>query len=222
MMQPAGVQRETRQMRYYVLSAGMSRSASTWLFNIARKIVETETGGAARSGWVDDFRAGEGDAVVKLHGFDAEKAGVASHILYSYRDIRDVLASRMRIWSEKPTLKTANHLIRLHECWSRVATTALRYDDIIADPAAAAARVGAALGAARSDPSAIAEEVAAMKFDRAQEGRPHDCVTLFHKNHITDGRSGVWGDHLAPAFVEKIEARHEAWFRDNGFALTTR
>src|SRR5262245_15346631 len=73
-----------------VLSAGMPRSGSTWLFNAARLLLrQTVAPDELGSGWVGDWARlpKRPWLLLKVHEYDAFLARRARAILYSYRDV---------------------------------------------------------------------------------------------------------------------------------------
>jgi aryl sulfotransferase len=86
----------------------------------------------------------------------------------------------------------------------------LRYEDMIADPAAALARIAAAAGIAAS-PAAIATAVAASSFERLRE---REAVEGFSEkppnmpHFFRSGRAGDWRAALTADQVARIVADH--------------
>lgn len=103
----------TNSTDYNVLCAGMTRSASTWLYNAARLLVSHSVDTDISYGWINDFKhlPPRYNAVIKLHKYEPELVRNSTHILYSYRDIRDVLASMKRVWNKEPSIETADQLL---------------------------------------------------------------------------------------------------------------
>lgn len=203
---------------YNVLCAGMSRSASTWLYNAARLLVSQRVGTDMVFGWVEDVEhlPAPTNAVIKLHDYDARLVRQSSHILYSYRDIRDVLASMKRIWNKKPAVETADRLVSLYRRWTEKADYIVRYEDIIADKTRVIEEMAKTLGIENPDPQPIIDEISRMSYDSDGPKSSHNQINLFHKQHITDGKSNSWHGHVKPRLIAEIERRHQSWFEECG------
>ncbi len=200
----------------------MSRSASTWLYNAARLLVSQNVNSDISCGWIHDFEClpTETDAVIKLHNYDAELVRHSSHVLYSYRDIRDVLASMKRIWNKKPTIETADRLVSLYQKWTSSADYVVRYDEILADKNQVIERMAETLAISNPDPQSIVDQISKMSYFSEGPKTVHNQINLLHKRHVTDGSSNSWHGHVKPGLISKIERKHRSWFVENGFLLT--
>ena len=103
----------------------MQRSGSTWLYNPVRlllcsnAVIESDF----CCGWLDD-QAHLSEAryrLLKVHEFDGDLAEKSNRIFYSYRDIRDVVASSKRKFNYEPSIGMVDHLIATHARWEVVA-----------------------------------------------------------------------------------------------------
>ena len=86
-----------------ILAAGMQRSASAWLYNAARLLLTSSPSVAEQfsCGWIGDWEQipKKNYMLIKVHDFNKSLAGQSKCILYSFRDIRDVIASGIKkIW----------------------------------------------------------------------------------------------------------------------------
>lgn len=206
---------------YNVLCAGMSRSASTWLYNAARLLVSHSVDTDISYGWVDDIKhlPPRSNAVMKLHDYEPELVRNSSHILYSYRDIRDVLASMKRVWNKKPSIETADRLVSLYQQWTSEADYIVRYDDIVTNKSQVIGRMAEALGIDNPDTQVILDEISNLNYFSEGPRTVHNQINLFHKRHITDGRSNTWHNHVKPALISEIERKHRSWFEECGLPL---
>src|SRR5210317_631864 len=102
-----------------ILAAGMQRSASTWLYNAARLVLTSSPSVAEKfsCGWIGDWQQipKQNYMLIKIHEFNKSLADQSKYILYSFRDIRDVIASGMRKFGWIPSLEVADNLINQHE-----------------------------------------------------------------------------------------------------------
>lgn len=203
-----------------ILSAGMPRSGSTWLFNAARLMLQAQ--GEIASGWIDDWDSLPTRPVtlLKVHDYDAVLAHHASVILYSYRDIRDALASSRRKFNTEPTIELARQWLASDRQWRARATFAMRYESMRANPIETIERLALALGAT-IDPVSIAQQLDAIEYlERQATPGAYDRETLLHPGHITDGRHGTWQDWLDPDLIDQIEDECADWLAANGYPTT--
>lgn len=203
-----------------ILSAGMQRSGSTWLYNVARFVLEQNLGGEDFwSGWIEDRPPGiaKKAILVKMHNFDADQVAAAHVILYCYRDIRDVLASAYRTWGIPPSLDMADALVDQFNHWMPAQNCLVRYDEMMSRPDLAIKRIAAALGHEVDVPE-VKRQLAGLSYDSpGPRSKEHHLVNLFHPNHITDGRHETWHGCVAPELVAAIEHRHAEWFSRHGY-----
>lgn len=206
------------------LAGGMNRSGSTLLYNAARLMLLDQVGAENLGyGWISDWPNLERRRylLVKLHELDLDLAAAAHVVFYSFRDVRDVLASAQRVWGQKPTAEAATHQIAQHRHWSSVADLVVRYETLLDDRAVMLERLARVLGAANIDVEALG--AALDRLDGAPAEGPagaYDPVSLLHPGHRTDGRHGSWIGALDPVLVRRIEREHRDWFIENGYALT--
>lgn len=207
-------------MRRLILSAGMQRSGSTWLFNALRLIMLRAGVKDVGSGWVGDYQTFEhhDTVIVKLHSFDAGAVNAASLVVYSYRDVRDAVASLKRAFNEEPHVDVARALIRQDREWRRHASFVMRYEDLIESPEPIVAALAAHVGVEGVDTGELAAELAGLSYQasRARHG-VYDLDNLLHPGHVTDGRHGSWGDALSPELVHEIEQSCAGWLSENGY-----
>jgi hypothetical protein len=216
-------------MTWLVLSAGMQRSGSTWLYNALRLLLQQTLPPHATlaCAWIGDaakLSGTEDCQLLKIHDFDATLAARARFIAYSFRDPRDAMVSQHRKFGTAPSLALASHMIRQHALWSAVANHWVRYEDMLDDAAAVIAALATALGldldavgveALRAKLEQLSYESAGPRNDRYHE------LTLFHRGHrTTDGRPGQWREQLPAALIAAIEDRHGDWLDQQGYPRT--
>ena len=118
-----------------IISAGMPRSGSTWLYNATRLVLlsSPEFKDDLACGWIDDRNnlAESKNTLIKIHEFDKRLSEQAYYTIYSYRDVRDSLASINRKFGRLPSLDAATHLIKMHDKWTRVADIIVPYEKIL-------------------------------------------------------------------------------------------
>ncbi|MCC6386231.1 MAG: glycosyltransferase [Dehalococcoidia bacterium] len=235
---------ETRK----VIVCGMYRSGSTWAYNVAYQVLH-ERGSVERLGVVDgnDHRWTLGGPAIlaKWHEPDEQYAlwlrdGTALG-LYSYRDLRDVafsMAHKLGISFDE--LVAAGWLERFQAAdafWRSLPNVLVqRYEDLAADPPAAAAEIADHLGvtltrAARDRIAAETSREAHGALVETLRGRLEasgvdlsdpanallsDPETQLHWNHIRHGATG-WEDLATPEQRRVLEERCGDWLRANGY-----
>jgi hypothetical protein len=206
-----------------VLSAGMPRSGSTWLYNALRLLLGQRfpAPGALACGWVGDIDRLPADAacrLVKIHEWDPALVAQADLVTWSYRDLRDAMASQHRKFGGALSLSFADYLVRQDARWMARADHVMRYEDMLADPLRELARLAAAAGLPDADPTALRRELDALSYD--SDGPRNDAyheLTLLHRGHVTDGRVGSWRNGMPVDLARQIVAAHADWFGRRGY-----
>jgi hypothetical protein len=205
-----------------ILSAGMPRSGSTWLFNAARLLLQSC--GDLGSGWIGDFATlpKKPLLLLKVHDYSSLLARHAQIVLYSFRDIRDALASSKRKFGTAPTIELARRWIEQDRRWRARADFILRYESMMADPETAIQQLARTLQCPLKNPHAILQQV--QQLSTAQPdgtNSSYNKATLLHPGHITDGRHGSWEEWLDPELVQRIEKEFAGWLSDNEYPTGT-
>ncbi len=200
----------------------MPRSGSTWLYNVARLALQAQHGATAvAAGWIGD-RGRLPTAPVqllKVHDFDAGLAAGAWRVLWSYRDLRDVLASLQRKFGTPATLAGADHFVAQHGLWQPLAVHAMRYESMLQDPEAEVRAVCRALEVDPVHADAVLRGSQGLGYD--SDGPRNDTyheTTLYHRGHVTDGRHGAWRGTLPRELAAALAQRHAGWLREHGYA----
>lgn len=210
--------------RFLLLSAGMPRSGSTWLYNAMRLLLRANWPGpdAIEPGWIGDLDAASMHPrrLVKLHEHHPVLVEQATFIAYSFRDLRDAMASAVRKFGRSPDLGHADHLVRQDALWKACAHHVMRYEDMLADPLAELARIAQGMGIEGIDLPSVLSDLNRLNYDApgARNGVYHR-ENLLHQGHITDGRVGSWINSIDAAVERAIVERHRTWFEANGYAV---
>ena len=210
-----------------VLAAGMPRSASTWLYNVARLVLmsKPDVADSFSCGWVDNWKSTPHKKynLVKMHDFNDELVSQATFILYSYRDIRDSLASCQRKFGQLPSVEHADKLIEQHERWIDVANFVMPYKNMLYKRELVVAQLMDALNVSNVDQSEILQSISGLGYDsEGDKNGTFNEMNLYHRNHITNGRIGSWKEQLDEKIVNEIEEKHQAWFEKYGYELTNK
>jgi len=207
-----------------MLSAGMERSASTWMYNVARLLIQKTVGNPDNFsfGWIGGWHEIPRRQVmlIKLHEYNQSLVDQSCLVFYSYRDIRDVVASMHRMFQLAPSIDVAEHFIKQDMQWSKVADYSMRYEHMIERPDSIVRDIARVLGVDDVDEQAIIDQVNALKFESAGDKNVHfNQTTMYHKNHILDGRFGAWKDHLDRDLVKQIEIRFSDWLTSHNYPI---
>lgn len=207
-------------MRQLILSAGMQRSGSTWLYNALRMLLTQAGVRDIGCGWIGDFESfkNHDTVIVKTHAFSEKAASAAALIVYSYRDVRDAVASMKRKFKATPNLELATQLIEQDALWRKHAAFVMRYEDFLAAPEKIVEGLAARIGVKGVDAAQLVQALGGLSYEggKAQNG-VYDRENLLHQGHITDGRHGSYRETLSPELVAAIEDRHRIWLEDNGY-----
>ncbi|MEQ9548690.1 MAG: hypothetical protein RIM23_03580 [Coleofasciculus sp. G3-WIS-01] len=201
------------------VAAGMMRSGSTWLYNATRLVLcsSPTIKNNFSCGWSRDWKykkiPEKEYTLIKIHDFNEMIVNQAHFILYSYRDIRDVLASNLRTFTTPPSIEFADSLIQTHEKWINVADLVVPYDRILNQKNTVIEELARRCEVGSVDASAIVEEINNLSYESEGERDDiHHKTNLFHSNHITDGSNGYWVNYLDKNLVEEIERKYRDWF----------
>lgn len=205
-----------------ILTNGMPRSGSTWLYNALRHILsEVTPKNIFLYGWHEDIKERRQVNLIKAHGINQTLLQEATQIFYSYRDIRDVLASRKRMWGMDPTMEVARSLFVECEFFEKASNYVMRYEDFIANPMAILKDLVRYFDADELDIEAIQVMLQAEKKP-ASDGKPYNKEELYHRGHVTNGQHMTFQGVVSDKLIEQIEDSFGSWFIDHGYPLITR
>lgn len=205
-----------------ILTSGIVRSGSTWLYNATRFILQT-TQANVYACWIDDFSLADAAnaeiVIVKLHSPDDAVAARAEKIVTSYRDLRDIAVSARSMGWHHSTEKLLEVALAARYCddyWSARAQLVAPYERIVAEPAALLSQLAATLGSPLSQ-NEIDRIASALSGMREPDATTYDRTTLLHPGHRNDGRPGRWRDELEPDIVAGIEEQSRDWLVARGY-----
>lgn len=239
-------------MSTWVFCAGMLRSGSTLQYQIAADILESRQCGRRvpyfpEDAFADAFSAHKDDPgllAYKTHVWTPEKAQVvlagSGKVLYSFRDLRDVVVSASRKFGLSVEELLANgwidRAVEDSQRWRELpGTLSSSYDRLVGDIAGESVRIADWLGITISPEfSAILSMRYSIENQRkrlpapprmspAAGGREEavfDPDSLLHHNHIDDGATDKWMYRLTIRQVLAIERRYGTWLVENGYPVS--
>jgi hypothetical protein len=212
--------RNYTKVKNLYLSGGMPRSASTWLFNVIRLILLSSPSikNNFSSGWIHDNIPPKLHTLLKTHSFNELLINRAKLVAYSFRDVRDAVSSAKRKFGREPTVEWCTKWIALHEYWIKKAHIIMRYEDMLVDKRPFVEQISNHLGI-KINPNDIIDQTLQLPKDSKNVKGVHNKVTLYHPNHITDGKHGTWKYTLDPSLIKDIETKHKEWFEQNNYSV---
>lgn len=252
-------QRKTHRMpnRPYriVICCGMQRSGSTWQYLVASDLMERQ-GRGARIGFMDGAEFIRQDlagfpekraVVLKCHRFHQAYARLIASgeakVIYSYRDIREIVSSLL--WKYGWTFEQllASQLLETiledYDAWTSIPTALIQSYDLMIDPAVEAVQQIASYldldidsetahaiadkynrEANRARTQQIKQQLQQVGLDLTQPGNAlaHDPQTLLHWNHIRPANQRNWRAELTPAQLNALLPVIGNWLIETGFA----
>lgn len=209
-----------------ILSAGMQRSGSTWLYNATRLLLKnsSSTCDLFSCGWIGDLSILPEKRImlIKIHDFNEHllRLDLPKIVLYSFRDIRDALASSKRIWSQEPSMELADRLIHNDCQWRKYADFIMRYESMMNDQYATLCQLADILNIHDVTLQAIISQIEALRYENTGSRNPiYHMENLLHKGHITDGRHGSWKGVLDEKLLDQIERKYREWFIRNNYPV---
>ena len=204
-----------------ILTTGLKRSGSTWLYNATRLILENLVEESVASGWIDDMgELGQlTQGVVKLHDPNELLRDRADFVFHSHRDLRDIAASLQRKFGIQAKLATVAAVVEDDLFWSACADLTVSYEQIVGQPEVIVGKLYNCLGvvptAAQIDE--VVNTLAALQSPSEQDEARYDPVTLLHKQHVTHGGQGSWQGELSEELVEEITVTFGDWLSAKGY-----
>jgi hypothetical protein len=215
-----------------IISAGMARSASTWMYNAIRLLLDAhpDIAGNLGCGWLGDWNSipKRKYRLIKMHEYDIVAVDLSRAVFYSYRDIRDAIASQQRKFGGTPNMSWADAYVQLHEQWMQKADFSMRYETMLQDQEGIIAGIAEVIGSGRAvppfppnimpEPARIVAELQRLNYeaDGEKNGRYHK-INLYHRDHITDGRIGSWQGSLDGQLASRITEKYRWWFDKYGY-----
>lgn len=193
------------QTRTILTAAGMPRSASTWLYNAIRLLIDRQPNieNDFSYGWIGDWNKipKKRLMLLKIHSFDQNLVNASSVIFYSYRDVRDAIAAQQRKFGGIASIEWADQYIEQHEKWVEVANITLKYESMLTSKEGFIIDIAHTLSKNKIishyanngilAPENVVNDIEKLKYEsEGSSNNFYNEVNLFHKDHITDGRYG--------------------------------
>lgn len=215
--------------RRLIVCGGMNRSGSTWQFNAARTLLAAvRPADEIYSCWVDDYAPGHPAPlhVVKAHVLHQVKRYEPDDVLTSYRDLRAVAGSLIRMRWASPDIA---HLFSYCDMYvencaalEQVACHVMRYEHLLTDPRNVLRHIAMALQLNVSEAQLDGAE-ATLGALKPPEGQPTgtitevDADTLLHRGHVGDGTNAAAMQFITSDAMVAIGARYSQWLEDHGY-----
>jgi len=199
----------SRPEDYTIVTAGMIRSGSTWLFNAVRLLAPDDFDA---SGWHADLPEGGGRRLVKLHDPMESWASRANLVLTTRRDLRDIAASLISMGWDQDIPKAIDEAVTAHDWWMTRSALEIPYENIVRSPAKALEALADVLNVLASDQRRD-EIVAQLAAIAAPSDGGYDKTTLLHPGHRQSGQIGRWRSDLNAELLDHISHAHGGWLR---------
>lgn len=196
-----------------IVSAGLHRSGSTWLYNTLRMIY-IESGREVYGSFIDQYDSKNKTPIhiVKTHNYRLVTKEMASSIFMTVRDLRDIIASAVRRNLIQPTLadveKYLDNVIKREWRWREFADMELKYEEVIKNKAKATSKIAKLLGV-KIDPIKVSQLVESLEIPKTHTEFNEE--TQLHYNHITNGLQGSYKVTLPRNCIAFIEKEY-GWF----------
>lgn len=220
-----------------IVCCGMPRSGSTLQFNIALKVLQGLEG-FCNLGWVDDISEEQlkpgafAVAIMKTHDIEAEPiqqlgAHCQLEFLYSFRDMRDVIASKLRknneIFSSGKVARWVESFLSADRRARNKSLYLAKYEEFSDNILLEVEHIARYLDVSVTRESLkgfaqdLSREAALASMDRVDKG--YDPDSLIHRNHITSGGPGTWRDYFTRMQAGFIEYLCFDWLVSNGYPV---
>jgi hypothetical protein len=198
----------------------MPRSGSTWIFNAAREVLTSDSAIAENftCGWIGDMDKMPDKPIMmlKVHDFDLRLVKLASYIFYSFRDIRDALASHARCFGSIPSLEDADGARKNYDAWTQHAHYVVKYESMLEKKLNIIRDLAKAFGVANIDEKEIMRRLDSLETSSKSNER-YSQENLYHKNHITNGKHGSWHHEIDESLEARIVDAHRDWFIEHQY-----
>lgn len=217
----------------------MHRSGSTLQYQIASAICEGRLSlDRLEPHWKNGVPTGSAlhakTSIIKVHrparALERKLDPEAVRYLYSYRDLRDVVASLIERGSKLRAVAARQvvqkELSAYRAFTARRHTLVTRYEEFVQDVPSLISKIEHFLGVHLTDEerSSIAED---LELDRQRkrveslmkksDSKILNRETLLTRDHIGDARVGKWQEILTPALARAVTEEGRDWLEEHGY-----
>jgi len=194
-----------------IVSAGMHRSGSTWLYNVLRYIYildQKEVHGCFIKHY--DYSRKEDIHVVKIHSFDKKLADSGNFVFLTRRDLRDIIASAIRrkliVEDGKSVITYLNNVLyREYLPWKEYLSLEIIYENLIQNKISVIEKIIKILKVNVKSVD-VFEKVEELKVT----GK-FNPITHLHPNHITNGEAGSYKKTLSKKTIDLINSEFKEY-----------
>lgn len=214
-----------------IVCAGLNRSGSTLTYNAVRLILEREHGKSQiYTCLIDDYdnQRNESYHIIKAHSAESVAALGADKIITSFRDLRAVTGSFLRMrWLDNRTDHidvTLDAYVKNFAYLQKHADLCLRYEDFAHDYSVLIDKLIVLLGAAADDElsALVARDLVALKpaYDKPSgDLSTADPTSMLHSGHIGAGDYNSAVQLLDDDMRAYIERRYVVWLLSNDYVV---
>ena len=206
-------------------SAGLNRSASTWLYNAMRLMLEAKYPGEVYGSLPGIYRPDDLRRIhlIKIHQ-RTEGAGMEPvFTATSHRNLIDVFRSLYRMgWAKMADVEAVrlmDNIVADHEHWSARADYEFAYEDFVAEPMGVlhSLHAGMKLGLRDGDLARILSELKEISSQEIvlAEGDVFHPLTFLHRKHIS--RPGEAQPQIPTAIEYLLMKRYADWLKSHGY-----
>lgn len=204
--------------RPLILSTGMPRSASTLLYNILRLCLTAKHGDNLSVGWighVDDLNKNKIN-LIKTHNIHPILAHRASYIFYTYRDVRQSLASAsIKFATMPPSIGMCRRWVNQYQLAKKHADLMFSYEQIVHDTERQIGRIADVLKV-KVNPKEIIGHLPKVRAERGRS-KNFDKLTQMHGRHGSGIHPNEWKTVLEYGLQQQIETEFAWWFKETGY-----
>lgn len=202
-----------------IYSAGMPRSGSTLLYNIIRLILSSKYSDKLSHGWIEEVNEiPKGEVyLIKTHHLNRMMTWRAFKTFYTFRDIRDVLVSRQKMFKKEPSIEIVRFYIQQDQIAKKYADKVFSYDLLTNETIKVTNEISESLQISVKSDQILKLLPNPASVSTLKSG--HSKQTLLHKNHVTGTKKLEWKDVLSDNLIRQIHNEYDWWFLENGYKI---
>jgi hypothetical protein len=199
-----------------IVSAGMQRSGSTFMFNILKELVNIKTNCDFSYAYIKDFdkvlRTKQAYVLIKTHETDKKFTSNAYLLVYTYRDVRTAMLSQYRKFNTPINYGFVKYCIGEYEKAKEQNAIMVKYEDLINNPEKIIMILSEKLSI-DIDPKLICEKI--INITNQKDSLYEE--TLLHENHRTGTTDFEWRENIDKILLDKINEDFRWWFKECGY-----